>query len=79
MKDLEEVPTSLLWAKIEKNAQLGQTHLDWELYLIRIKVLIQMIERRIKLHQKQLKEAHIAEEQSMRTISGRCEICQREQ
>lgn len=45
---LTEVPTKVLWEKIEMQALLGQRHLKWDLYLARIKALVDMIEDRMK-------------------------------
>ncbi len=51
MSDRKDVPTGDLWALIEANALLAQKHTKWDLYLTRIKVLVEMIENRIERHQ----------------------------
>ena len=51
MSDKEDVPIGKLWGFIEANAILGQKHTKWDLYLTRIKVLVEMIENRIERHQ----------------------------
>jgi hypothetical protein len=47
MNETEDVPTRRFWESIEANALLGQKHTDWDLYLTRIKALVQMIEDRM--------------------------------
>ena len=47
MTQKDDVTTQRLWELIEANALLAQKHMEWSLYLIRIKVLVEMIEDRI--------------------------------
>ena len=51
MNSEKTVPINRFWAVIEANAQLAQKHLDWELYLLRIKAAVEMIESRMEQHQ----------------------------
>ena len=51
MNEKKDIPTSELWALIEANALLAQKHTKWDMYLTHIKVLVQMIEDRIKRYQ----------------------------
>ena len=47
MAQKHDVATQRLWELIEANAMLAQKHTKWDLYLTRIKVLVEMIEDRI--------------------------------
>jgi len=48
MNSEKTVPINRFWAVIEANAQLAQQHLDWELYLLRIKAAVEMVEARME-------------------------------
>ena len=48
MTQEHDVTSQKLWALIEANALLAQKHTKWDLYLIRIKVLVEMIEGRME-------------------------------
>ena len=49
----EDASTSELWALIEANALLAQKHVKWDLYLLRIKAVVQKIEERMERFKRQ--------------------------